>query len=114
MFIAGTVSVLASFAGYLQSGGGEELLRRALVNMKTGSAQFESIKFDWLAGEMIVKKLTHKDFTFGDGAENAKLTGLCADLVIKLDLYPWPPEVERIIVKDMENTAITVSDGFLQ
>ena len=115
MFLAGIVSVLAAFAGYVQSGGGEELLRRALANLQTGSASFKSTEFNWLTGVMVVKDLTHQDYVYSENGAKATISGLKADeLRVKLDLYPWPPEVKGITVLGMHNTDITVSDGFFQ
>lgn len=115
MFLAGLLSVVASFAGYVQSGGGEELLRRALAGFTKHRAQFDSLSFEWKAGEMVVKNLQHEPFEWPEKNPIAKFSGLLArEMTVKLDLFPWPPAVESITVRGMPKTAIVVSEGFLQ
>ena len=115
MFIAGVISVLASFGGYIQSGGGEELLRRALAGLETGKANFDSIDFNWRNGEMIVSNLRHDNFDWPKKNPVVAASGLTAkDMKITMDLFPWPPNVTRVTVEDMPDIAIRVSDGFLQ
>jgi hypothetical protein len=115
MFFGGIVSVLAAFAGYIQSGGGEELLRRALANLKTGTAQFDSHKLSWQTGELVVTNLRHADFTWTKQNSKASFSGLqAAEMRVQMDLLPWPPNVKSVIVRGMHDTAIQVSEGFLQ
>ena len=113
MFLAGIVSILAAFAGYVQSGGGEELLRRALATVTSGNATFKSLEFNWQDGEMVVTNLHHEDYQYKKDESIASFTGIEADKIqVKMDLYPWPPDFTRIVVHGIK-TAITVSEGFL-
>ena len=120
MFIAGVVSVLAAFAGYVHSGGGEELLRRELARLKYGKAQFSSIKFNWRSGEMAVSNLEHDNFAWPKANPVATFSGLsAANTTVKMDLFPWPPNVTRITIADMPVAnrpvvAITLTEDFLQ
>src|ERR1043165_4028123 len=67
MFLAGLVSVLAAFAGYVKYGGAEEMLRGALANLDSeGKVQFKQLQFDLQNGTMVVNNLHRKDFNFGD------------------------------------------------
>ncbi|HYG75669.1 MAG TPA: hypothetical protein VEK08_11750 [Planctomycetota bacterium] len=116
MFVAGVISVLASFGGYMKSGGGEELLRRALINLQVGKVSFDPINFDWKKGEMTVTNLSH-DRTFEWPKENpvARVSGLLAENVtVRMDLLPWPPAVKSITVRGMPKTEIKVTEDFLQ
>lgn len=116
MFMAGVVSVLAAFGGYMKAGGGEELLRRALINLKVGKVSFDPIRFNWKTGEMTVTNLSH-DRTFEWPQENpvARVSGLLAENVtVRMDLLPWPPAVKSITVRGMPATEIVVSEDFLQ
>jgi hypothetical protein len=116
MFIAGVISVIAAFAGYIHAGGGEEVLRRALARMETGAVRFDSLHVDWLSGEMVVHGLEKQNaFVYGEGDAQTVFEGLRAEtLRVKMDVYPWPPEVTKITVSGIHNAAIRVSDGFLQ
>ncbi|MCY3023228.1 MAG: hypothetical protein NTW87_29985 [Planctomycetota bacterium] len=115
MFLAGIASVLAAFAGYIQSGGGEELLRRELAHLQTGRAQFDTISFRWKTGEMVVTNLRHNSFSWPKKNPIASFSGLLArEMTVKMDLLPWPPAVQSITIRGMPDTAIAVSEGFLQ
>jgi hypothetical protein len=115
MFLAGIISVLAAFAGYIQAGGGEEVLRGALAKLKYGKAQFDAISLNWKSGRMTVTNLRHADFQWPKQQPLARLTGLEArEMSINLELLPWPPAIESITVRDMPNINIAVSEGLLQ
>lgn len=115
MFLAGLLSILASFAGYVQSGGGEELLRRLLANFTAGRANFDSLAFKWRTAEMVVTNLKHEPFEWPKKNPIASFSGLLAkEMTVKLELFPWPPAVESITVQGMPEAAIAVSEGFLQ
>lgn len=112
MLLAGTISVLASLAGYLRSGGAEQLLQQALVNfVPTGKAQFDSLRFNFREGALTVYGLRHSDIT--DGQD--RVTGLAAEAVtVKADLWPWPPPVESVRVSGMKGVRIAVEEGFFR
>jgi hypothetical protein len=113
MFVGGLFSIIGAFSGYITSGGAEELFHRALANLETGKANFDSLQFDWGSGEMVVRNLRHADFSLQD--KTARFTGLAAKEVrVRMDLFPWPPQVKSIEVRGMADTAIAVSDDFLQ
>ncbi|HYF51743.1 MAG TPA: hypothetical protein VEJ63_20170 [Planctomycetota bacterium] len=112
MLIAGVISVLAAFAGYVQSGGGEELLRRALSSV--GEVEYRDTIPDWRKGQVVFTDVRKKDFKIGDD-EKAEFSGIMAKEVrLQLDLLPWPPTIKTITVKGMPETSIDVSEGFLQ
>jgi hypothetical protein len=116
MFLAGSLSVLAACAGYLQSGGGEELLRRTLANLQTGAAQFDDIDFrQWRNGKMIVRNFRHSDFDWPRQSPIARFSGLEArEVDVQMDLLPWPPNVQSITVRGMPHASLKLEDGFLQ
>jgi len=116
MFIAGLIGVIGAFAGYIHAGGGEEILRRALSRIETGAVRFDALKVDWLAGEMRVYGVEKQNsYVYGQGEALTVFEGLRADqLRVKMDVYPWPPEVTKVTVSGIKNAAIKVSDGFLQ
>ncbi|MGD0093428.1 MAG: hypothetical protein ABSE73_26240 [Planctomycetota bacterium] len=118
MFLAGLVSVLAAFAGYVQSGGGEELLRRVLAGFTKHSARFDALAFKWKTGEMVVTNLKHEKFAWPEKNPIASFDGLLVEEVtVKFDLFPFPPSKESITsitVRGMRQTDIWVSEGFLQ
>jgi hypothetical protein len=117
MFLAGIICVLAAFAGYVKSGGAEELLRGALSNLDSaGRHRFDSVVFDWHDGALVVTNLRRENNYELDSANPSDaLSGLKADQVrLKVDLFPWPPNVRKINVEGMTNTEVTVSQGFLQ
>ncbi len=117
MFLAGLVSVLAAFAGYMKAGGKEELLRGALSNLDSqGQHTFKSVVFDWHEGALVVSDLHRENIYPLDSANpNDKISGLSADHVtLKVDLFPWPPNVRKLTVDGMKDTEVTVSQGFLQ
>jgi hypothetical protein len=112
MFLAGLVSVLAAFAGYVTTGGAEEIFRRALA---VGETHYDTHDFNWRDGEMVVKSISKKPFIWPAGADTASFKGLTArEMRVKMDLFPWPPKVTSITVLGMPETEISVSDGFLQ
>ena len=115
MFLAGCVSVIAACGGYLQSGGGEELLRRALVKLETGKADFKSIDFRWKRGEMVVNELRHEPFNWPRENPQVRCNGLFAKtMTLKLDLFPWPPKIENITIDGMHDIDIVATNDFLQ
>ncbi|MFH0939530.1 MAG: hypothetical protein V1899_09665 [Planctomycetota bacterium] len=115
MFLGGISSILMAFAGYLQSGGGEELLRRALANLETGNAQFANISLHWREGKLVVNGLRHADFQWPKYDPIARFSGLQAEeMSVTMDLLPWPPAIKGFTVRGMHHIAINVSESFLQ
>jgi hypothetical protein len=115
MFMAGLLCILAAFAGYIQAGGGEELLRRAISKLQTGRAQFDSLDLRWRTGELVAKNLRHDDFQWPQDKPLVRFSGLLArEFSVKLDLLPWPPAVRSITIREMPETAIEFTEGFVQ
>ncbi len=125
MFLMGIVCVLASFGGYLLSGGGEELLRRALLNVTSGRASYDSLELNWRTGMIEVTNIRHEDFSWPKIRPIAELKNIQAEkLFVKLE--GWPARVESITLQGLTGVpmndgsgrrarpTITVNDGFLQ
>src|SRR5260370_627351 len=93
MFLAGIVSVLAAFGGYLNSGGGEELLRRALHDLFTGKIQFDPIQLNWKAGKLVVNNLSYdQPYEWPKRDPIVRVSGLdVAKTTVEMDFLPWPP-----------------------
>ena len=113
MLLAGIVCVLASFGGYLLSGGGEELLRRALLNVTRGKASYDSLEFNWRAGRIEVSNIRHEDFSWPKEHPVASLAKLSAPHLY-VQLEGWPARVASITIDGMSGAQINVSQGFLQ
>ncbi len=127
MFLMGIVCVLASFGGYVLSGGGEELLRRALLNVTSGKATYDSLRVNWRSSRIEVSNIRHEDFSWPKDNPIAELKNIQAEKLF-VQLEGWPARVESITVQGLtgvpgkraDGTAITarptihVSDGFLQ
>src|SRR5438067_430512 len=97
MFLAGLVAVLASFAGYIQSGGGDELLHRALAHYSNGKASFDSITPVWSKGELVVRNLSYKPLVWPEEKPVVHISGLEVDtMTIRMDVSLWPPRVDSI------------------
>jgi len=116
MFLAGIVSVLAAFGGYLNAGGGEELLRTALAKFISGKISFDPVKLKWKEGELEVTRLSYdKQIEWPADKPIVKCSGISANQVnVQLDLLPWPPKVQAITVHGMPDLTINLSEGFLQ
>jgi len=76
MFLLGVICVLASFGGYLLSGGGEELLRRSLLNVTSGKAKYDSVELNWKKGRIEVVNIQHEDFAWPKDHPIARLKNL--------------------------------------
>jgi hypothetical protein len=118
MFLLGILSVLAAFVGYVQSGGAEELFRRALSNV--GEMSYRDHDFLWSKGEIVVHDVRKKDFQWtvmgeNKSAETVRFSGLRAHEVrLKLELFPWPPKITSVTVSGMPDTEIHVEEESLQ
>ncbi len=113
MFLLGIVCVLASFGGYLMSGGGEELLRRALLNVTSGKAKYESLEVNWKEGRIEVVNIENEDFVWPQKNPIARLKNLKAPKLI-VQFAGWPAVVQNITVQGMSGAEIDVDEGFLQ
>ena len=127
MFGVGVVCVLASFGGYVLSGSGEELLRRALLNVTSGKATYDSLRVNWRQSRIEVSNIRHEDFSWPKDDPIAELKNIQAEKMF-VQLEGWPARVESITVQGLKGVplkyadgtttlarpTIQVSDGFLQ
>lgn len=116
MFLAGLVSILASMAGYLKTGGGEDLLQHALISFRPadtqGRATFDApLEWNFEASTLTVRGLKHPDV----GDKENRISGLHADQVtVQVDFWPWPPRIDSVTVRGMHGLKAHVQPGFLQ
>lgn len=113
MFLAGIVSVGGSLAGYLSSGGGDELLQQALVSFfPQGNVRHEGIEFDrqtW--SRIVVRNLRSDPIVEGQNSVQGLVAERCE---VNLDLWPWPPRIDSVHVFGMRSVEISVQPGYLQ
>lgn len=122
MFLAGILCVLASFFGYLKSGGGEELLRRALLNISSGKASYQSTDFHWKEGTVEVTRLRHEDFDWPKGKDHIVSLKNLEVPRLTVQFEGFPARVDSITVSGMKigeeyhpaTATINLNEGFLQ
>jgi hypothetical protein len=112
MFIAGVVAVVCSFAGFLRTGGAEQLLQQALVafTQTGGKASFRYLETDFKNSKLVVHELDHTDFSDGQN----QVTGLHArQCEVSVDLWPQP-QVTAVKFQGLNRLRLQVQAGFLQ
>lgn len=113
MMLAGVMSVVGSLAGYLSSGGGDELLQQSLVSFfPKVSVRHGGVMFDTHSWSKITVINLQSD-PITDGSTQVK--GLKAERCeINLDLWPWPPRIASVHVYGIREIEITLEPGYLQ
>ncbi|MEI6232024.1 MAG: hypothetical protein WCT04_03165 [Planctomycetota bacterium] len=110
MFLMGIVCVLASFGGYLLTGGGEELFRRALLNVTSGKATYDSLRVNWRSSRIEVSNIRHEDFAWPKDKPIAELKNIQAEKLF-VQLEGWPTRVESITVQGLTGVPVKQADG---
>jgi len=113
MFLIGIVCVLASFCGYVLSGGGEEFLRRALNKVPSGTVTYKSLELNWRRNRIEVSDVSHSDFSWPADKPVARFSNLVVPR-LSVQLEGWPARVESIVVEGVRGLSIDLTEGFLQ
>ncbi|MCW8131164.1 MAG: hypothetical protein KIS92_12515 [Planctomycetota bacterium] len=112
MFLAGALCLVGSFVGYLDSGGGNELLQQALVSFfPRGNVRHGGVRFD--SGTW--SKVTVSDLRSDPIIEGSNyVKGLHADKCeIYLDLWP-SPRIEAVHVYGIKDIEVAARPTYLQ
>lgn len=112
MFLAGALSLVGSFVGYLDSGGGNELLQQALVSFfPRGNVRHGGLRFDSGTWSKVTVQNIQSDPII-EGPNYVK--GLHAEKCeIYLDLWP-SPRIEAVHVYGIKEIEVSAKPDYLQ